>query len=533
MKQTKTIDVPDSIFEALGFALPKNTQAEYQKGSSITNYLGEARVVSLRKEHTYHKAYPVMSGIGLLNLNFPNMPEKEYERADYVLQVIRRHIKNTFISFQKDNEAATDNGHKTDALSFINSILKPFEDEVQVSLARRSSGPSAEVACETFRLPSCYRISLNCMGGKVIYGAVGMKRKRKDGYYYLRYDCSHKAHIVDLVQFLSGAFLLAGIHQIYTTVDLPLVQDVFEKYLAEESKKEKDGVYCILEQSIRQGLPVSLKNLFCTYNSRGKEYFCLGESPYLITDAVRLLCGVLEIYHEISYENRHRQEIGRSIATAYITKKNIPQSIQSAMKRTAFMDYFKFVEFDEEVDLASVITIEKEFEILNHAYFMGRTFKNVTLRFRKLGKHKASGLYYPTLHTLCVDIRSPSSFIHEYFHMIDDQLGDLSLEVAFNSIVGLYKESFLRQMDHLSDTVKSTLNGNSKYNIQYFFRRAEIFARCGEIYFSRILKVESSLIKPDLAYAYPESEALDKAVKAYFETLLTIRLSNYGLSETV
>lgn len=37
------------------------------------------------------------------------------------------------------------------------------------------------------------------------------------------------------------------------------------------------------------------------------------------------------------------------------------------MENTGFMDYFKFVEFDEEVDLASVSTIEKEFEVLNYA----------------------------------------------------------------------------------------------------------------------------------------------------------------------
>lgn len=122
----------------------------------------------------------------------------------------------------------------------------------------------------------------------------------------------------------------------------------------------------------------------------------------------------------------------------------------------------------------------------------------------RLGKHKASGLYYPSLHTLCVDIRCPSSFVHEYFHMIDDQLGDLSLEVAFNRITVLYKEAFLRHMERLDESIKGTLNGKSKYNLQYFFRRAEIFARCGEIYFSSLLKVESSLIKPDLAYAYPE-----------------------------
>ena len=39
MKQRKLLDVPDSIFEALGFALPKSRPEEYQKGNSITDYV--------------------------------------------------------------------------------------------------------------------------------------------------------------------------------------------------------------------------------------------------------------------------------------------------------------------------------------------------------------------------------------------------------------------------------------------------------------------------------------------------------------
>lgn len=286
----------------------------------------------------------------------------------------------------------------------------------------------------------------------------------------------------------------------------------------------------MLAECIQQGKQMSVKHLFQTYIDRGQNRFYLINHSFLLLDAVQILCKVLEIYNDICFEQRHRSEIGRSIATAYITKKNIPQSVQDVMEKTSFIKYFKFVEFDEEVDLASVKAIEREFELLNSAYFSGRSFKEVTLRFRKLGKHKASGLYYPTLHTLCVDIRCPSSFIHEYFHMIDDQLGDLSLEVTFNQLVILYKEAFLQQMDVLDENIKNTLNGKSKYNLAYFFRRAEIFARCGEIYFTRIIKVESSLIKPDLTYAYPESEELDKKIKDYYELLLTERMPGYCLS---
>lgn len=531
MKQKKFVDVPDSVFEAFGFTLPKSIPEEYQKGSSITDYVGNGRVVSLKKEHTYHKAYPAMNGIPLLSLNYPGMPEQDYKQADYVLQVISRHIKDTLMSFQKGNVSGMSAEH--DGLAFIQGILEPFKEELQVSHVGRTSEPAAEIACATFRLPSCYRVRLDCMGGEIIYGAVGMKRKRRDGYYYIRGGSFHTAHVIDLVGFLSIAFLFAGIHQICTSISLPLVQNIFEEYLDEENGRARGEYQNMLAKSLRQKTPLPLTNLFRTYTSNGREQFCMDVHPYLTADAVHIFCKVLEVYRDISYENRHRSEIGRTIATAYITKKNIPQSVQKAMGKTGFMDYFKFVEFDEEVDLASVRAIEKEFEVLNRAYFAGKSFKDVTLRFRKLGKHKASGLYYPTLHTLCVDIRCPSSFVHEYFHMIDDQLGDLSLEVAFNRITALYKEAFLRQMEQLDDAVKGTLNGKSKYNIQYFFRRAEIFARCGEIYFSRILKVESSLIKPDLAYAYPESGKLDEEVKVYYEALLTKRLPLYGLSEAV
>lgn len=532
MKQKKQMEVPDSVFEALGFALPKSMPKKYQKGSSITDYVGSDRILSLKKEeNTYHKVYPVMSGIGILNLKLPSIPKEDYKQAAYVLQVIGRYIKDTLMASQKDSVSKT--GTENRSIAFIKDILGPYKKDLKVRHADPSSGHDAKNACAVFRLPSCYCFELDFMGGETVYGAVGMKRKRREGYYYQRGYRSQTVHIIDLVDFLSKVFLLSGVYQIHTSVKLPLVQNIFDEYLNEGMKETVNGERHMLAESIRQKSPFPLSGLFKPYTCNNRELFYLSGSQCLIPDAVGILRKVLEIYDKISYENRHRSEMSRSIATAYITKKNIPQSVQDAMKRTGFMDYFKFVEFDEEVDLKSVKSIEEEFEVLNNAYFAGMSFKDVILRFRKLGKHKASGLYYPTLHTLCVDIRCPSSFIHEYFHMIDDQLGDPSLEIDFNRITDLYKEAFLHQMEQLDNSIKSTLNGKSKYNIRYFFRRAEIFARCGEIYFSRILKVESSLIKPDLAYAYPESAALDNEVKDYYEVLLTKRLPDHSLSEAV
>ena len=113
--------------------------------------------------------------------------------------------------------------------------------------------------------------------------------------------------------------------------------------------------------------------------------------------------------------------------------------------------------------------------------------------------------------------------------MIDDQLGDLSLSIEFDPLVEEYKQAFKKSYEKLDGAIKERLSGNTKYNKSYFFRRAEIFARCGEIYFVRILKVESSLIQPDLAYAYPSSEELDRLIKAFYDKLLEKKLEESAL----
>ncbi len=83
----------------------------------------------------------------------------------------------------------------------------------------------------------------------------------------------------------------------------------------------------MLAESIQQKSLFPLNGLFNTYKGNNRELFYVSGNQYLIPDTVNILCKVLEIYKEISYENKHRAEIFRSIATAYMTKKNIPQSI--------------------------------------------------------------------------------------------------------------------------------------------------------------------------------------------------------------
>lgn len=519
MKEKRLLEVPDFIFEALGFTLPQKEVKKYFEGDSVTEYLGNRRILSLKREHTYQKSYSMLTGIHLLNLNYLSMPKNISQCLDYVLRVIERDLKRTILSLQEKDHSLKS------VLNYIRNILESYGDEIHISLADPAVDASAKVASLVLGLPQhfCFRIEINFMGVQTVYGGIGGKRKHKSGYYCLCSDHSLTAHTTDLLEFLSRIVLLNGIMQIRDSINLPLVQNVYEEYL-NEKERDINKIQNVLAESLGKKVPVPFASLISAYRSENEDCFSLTGYCSVLSDAAFIFGRVLEIYQDVKQENLHRTELGRSVATAYITKKNIPFSIQRAMEKSDFMNYFKYVEFDEEVDLASVKAIEEEFKFLNQTYFSGAIFKDVKLRFRKLGKHKASGLYYPTLHTLCVDIRSPSSFIHEYFHMIDDQLGDLSLEVDFNNVVDKYKDAFLNGMERIDDVSKDILNGKSKYNIKYFFRRAKIFARCGEIYFSRILSVESSLIKLELAYAYPESVKLDELIKNYYESLLKQKL---------
>lgn len=534
MKSKKLTVVPDDLYEVLGFTLPfSNVKTEYQKGESITEYIGGTRIDSLKRESRYRVYYPKLNSINLLTLNYPSIPQNIYQKISYIKKIIRRNIVKKLVSLSPDKKI------NESLEKYVNGIISPYGSSIKIKRLQNLADPIANTACSMLNTTELFCLSFSKKQDSVVY-TDPFAKKLKDGYYYLKSDPTIIVHIIDLPDFLVDILLVQTIHHIQTTIQFPVIQNVFENFIQSYSETDysfHNSSAIDADKEIISSLTfnriLSDKLLFLDYDCNGERYFKLGLSVEVSAKLTELFCRILEVYQDIQYENRYRDEICRTIATAYMTKKNIPQKVLSAMEHTAFRKYFKYVEFDEDVDLNAVEMIEKEFKVLNEAYFSSKAFFNVTLRFRKLGKHKARGLYYPSLHTLCVDLRSPASFIHEYFHMIDDQLGDLSLDVAFQNIVDKYKEAFLTNLRHLDSGIQGQLNGRGKYNLQYFFRRAEIFARCGEIYFVRILKIESSLIQPDLKYAYPQSESLDILIKNYYEELLNVKLKTSDFNAAI
>lgn len=75
--------------------------------------------------------------------------------------------------------------------------------------------------------------------------------------------------------------------------------------------------------------------------------------------------------------------------------------------------------------------------------------------------------------------------------------------------------------EYLSDCedpdLKARLNGNSKYNLDYYLVPTEVFARCGELYFTRFRGVDNSLLKFERGFDYPENEKLLELIKKYYD----------------
>ncbi|HBI2075871.1 TPA: DUF3991 domain-containing protein [Enterococcus faecalis] len=172
-------------------------------------------------------------------------------------------------------------------------------------------------------------------------------------------------------------------------------------------------------------------------------------------------------------------------ASAWQTKKNINKETREMMEKTSLKNYFGFVELDNDVDLTLFQQFEVEMARIHE--ILPKTGEKVPdLRLRKLGNHKALGLYVPGNHTIAIDFRDTSdaiegvgiqSFVHEYGHALDYGLGNghlLSMRNDFQPMVARYREnlSLLGKGSYVADKA------------EYYTTPTEVFARAFELYVS-------------------------------------------------
>ena len=252
---------------------------------------------------------------------------------------------------------------------------------------------------------------------------------------------------------------------------------------------------------------------------------------------VYLIHEVLILMKDITESVELNNEYSRSgnYAKSYMTKKTKKTNItKEAMSNNTFNNFYEFVELDEMTDINKFRALEKEFlELSNRTNFFDLIKCSGTkLRFRKLGQHKVNGypvggLYYYNkkcnLNCICIDLKSPHSFIHENGHALDKTYSSncqLSLTEDFFQIIEEYKYSLRKQLEGDNKTLDQKM-------WKYLCTPTEIFARTLEIYFMRILK-ESSFVDNsnlgDYLMGYPSSEKLYNLIDNYFGNI--IKLNN-------
>lgn len=247
--------------------------------------------------------------------------------------------------------------------------------------------------------------------------------------------------------------------------------------------------------------------------------------PKILAYFINLL---IELNEEEVEEAKTIKRLSSDYARSFETKKNIPQKVLEKMENNLFLMNFGYVEFDELIDLEKVEQIEKEWVKINKQIMLPIK-KDHSLRFRRLGKHNANGLYFPNAKAVCVDLSSPSSMMHEVMHMIDyttSSSDNLSSSYKFRGIVEKYRDITNSLVDALpaDNGFKSRWNGNGKYNKSYYQNPKEIFARCGEIYIKQILKIDNSLIDGvSSKILYPEDKMLLSLIKNYYKEFIKAR----------
>jgi hypothetical protein len=244
--------------------------------------------------------------------------------------------------------------------------------------------------------------------------------------------------------------------------------------------------------------------------------------------------GISNIQIEIEEYEDYLIQSSKDYAQPYMTKKNITQKVQAFMDNNKFLNMFDYVEADVSCDLDKLRRLEKEFVDLSAKLDLP-ILNNHSLRFRKLGKFKALGVYFPGFKTVCIDLDGVSSFIHEFFHAIDYTQGILSLDYKFNKLASMYSDIVDSNIESLGEDneIYKMWNSKTKYNQSYFLNKREIFARLGEIYVSEILNIKSSFNAKELTgidtYVYPNNDKLNSMIKSYYDELFSSIKGSYKL----
>lgn len=200
-------------------------------------------------------------------------------------------------------------------------------------------------------------------------------------------------------------------------------------------------------------------------------------------------------------------------ARVFETKKNINDETFEAMNKSSLNNYFSFIEFDNNLDLTKILYFEEEVNNLP-SEILSLIKNKIELRFRKLGRHNASGIFFPTRKCIGVDIRYSTSFIHELGHALD-----------YNNEGKTYSLNF--EFKEIREKMRSFMKEKRVGNFKYYSSATEIFARAFEFYFLKTYNSNHdfdtiSKSKMDTIPLSFNEAGLEDAVIAYFNEFFSV-----------
>ena len=276
------------------------------------------------------------------------------------------------------------------------------------------------------------------------------------------------------------------------------------------------------------------------------------------------------VEHNFVLNQKYSRQSSATIATIQTDKKYQDTELN---KSTIFNQLgFRKVEVDtqmyegREFDYNLFRKVEEDFEEICNK--LPHASAQPELKFRKLGKHKATGLYAPFLNILAVDVRNTESFIHEYGHYLDYKHGakeSYSLRDDFEHIITSYSNNFKIISKKKEDDLLTHLMKASKESIpsvvsleekrlsselellkqtekmfDYFTTPTEIFARGFELWVFETITSNSSLLKNREEYSnrieYASFNGIKESLFAFFATIFpeeTIKENSFAASRTI
>lgn len=277
-------------------------------------------------------------------------------------------------------------------------------------------------------------------------------------------------------------------------------------------------------------LSILMKEMTC------RKRYCILPSNYIEAGYHRAETLFMALYlsinqilsHEVREMDREYREQSEH-ARSFEDKKNVPVKIQKLMQESELNKRFGYVEYDEMCDTSKIQVVNAQLLMFVNQYFPQLDLKSISIRFRRLGHYKACGVYFSFYRCIAIDLSHPSSFVHEFGHMLDYTQGGLSNCLNsrdFEKVYKMYVDLIDKKLEESGEAaVAHYKKGGKKSKYNYYTRETEVFANSFEVYISDVLHLSNTIIESPEEYEknplvyHMENEEYMQLVRDYFSQL--------------